>query len=133
MNASRSTSTAAVLAVACTIVISCSRQTLDTSTPVSAKALGGSLTTAQAAELQQDDGQWTLPAKNYSATRFSGLNEITTGNVGKLGVAWTFSTGMVAGHEAAPLIAYEHQYPERRGLLDLIAMLGLAPAEEKAA
>jgi PQQ-dependent dehydrogenase (methanol/ethanol family) len=54
--------------------------------------------------LQNDDGQWVMPAKNYASTRFSGLDEITAQNVGRLGVAWTFSTGMVAGHEAAPLV-----------------------------
>ncbi len=82
----------------------CSKQTLDTSTPASAKALGGSIGAADPAELQKDDGQWVMPAKNYSATRFSGLDEINTGNVRQLGVSWTFSTGMVTGHEAAPLV-----------------------------
>jgi lanthanide-dependent methanol dehydrogenase len=45
-----------------------------------------------------------MPAKNFASTRFSGLDEINAQNVGRLGVAWTFSTGMVAGHEAAPLV-----------------------------
>jgi lanthanide-dependent methanol dehydrogenase len=82
----------------------CTRQTLDTSTPDSARALGGSLTSTDPAALQNDDGQWVMPAKNYSSTRFSGLDEINTQNVRQLGVSWTFSTGMVAGHEAAPLV-----------------------------
>ena len=56
------------------------------------------------ATLQQDDGQWVMPAKNYASTRFSGLDEINVQNVSRLGVSWTFSTGMVAGHEAAPLV-----------------------------
>src|SRR5204862_8091004 len=43
-------------------------------------------------------------------TRFSGLTEITTGNVHQLGVAWTFSTGMVSGHEAPPLIVGSSMY-----------------------
>ena len=82
----------------------CNKQTLDTSTPASARAVGGSLSAADPAELQKDDGQWVMPAKNYSSTRFSGLDEINTGNVRQLGVSWTFSTGMVSGHEAAPLV-----------------------------
>jgi PQQ-dependent dehydrogenase (methanol/ethanol family) len=81
----------------------CRRQTLDTSQPDSARALGGSLA-GDPATLQQDDGQWVMPAKNYASTRFSGLDEINAQNVNRLGVAWTFSTGMVAGHEAAPLV-----------------------------
>jgi len=70
----------------------------------SARSLGGTLSAADPVELQKDDGQWIMPAKNYSSTRFSGLDEITTANVRQLGVSWTFSTGMVAGHEAAPLV-----------------------------
>jgi len=41
---------------------------------------------------------------DYAGTRFSPLDEINAGNAGSLKVAWTFSTGMVAGHEAAPLV-----------------------------
>ena len=52
-----------------------------------------------------EDGQWTMPAKNYASTRFSGLEDINTGNVGALKLAWSFSTGIVRGHEAAPIIA----------------------------
>jgi len=46
-----------------------------------------------------------MPAKNYASTRFSGLEDINTGNVAALKVAWSFSTGLVRGHEAAPIIA----------------------------
>ena len=51
-----------------------------------------------------DDGNWTMAAKNYASTRFSELTEIDTGNVGKLELAWSFSTGVLRGHEAAPLV-----------------------------
>ncbi|HEX3583850.1 MAG TPA: hypothetical protein VH087_18940, partial [Thermoanaerobaculia bacterium] len=33
------------------------------------------------ASLQNDDGQWVMPAKNYASTRFSSLNQINAGNV----------------------------------------------------
>src|SRR5262245_3313829 len=55
-------------------------------------------------ELAKDPKQWVMPAKNYASTRYSELNQINTGNVANLQVAWTFSTGAPAGHEAAPLI-----------------------------
>lgn len=55
-------------------------------------------------ELSKDDSQWVMPAKNYSSTRFSGLKQINTDNVDKLQLAWTFSTGINTGHEAAPLV-----------------------------
>ncbi|HEX2091762.1 MAG TPA: methanol/ethanol family PQQ-dependent dehydrogenase [Longimicrobiaceae bacterium] len=51
-----------------------------------------------------EDGQWTIPAKDYQSTRFSGLDQITAANVRALRPAWTFSTGVRKGHEAAPLV-----------------------------
>jgi PQQ-dependent dehydrogenase (methanol/ethanol family) len=51
-----------------------------------------------------DDGQWRMPAKDYASTRYSALGEITTANVRTLKLAWTFSTGVLRGHEAAPLV-----------------------------
>ena len=57
-----------------------------------------------AASPQQEDGQWLMPAKNYASTRFSALAQINVQNVRSLRPAWTFSTGNVRGHEAAPLV-----------------------------
>ncbi|HWL69896.1 MAG TPA: methanol/ethanol family PQQ-dependent dehydrogenase [Geminicoccus sp.] len=51
-----------------------------------------------------DDGQWTAPAKNHANTRYSELDEIDTGNVARLTVAFTFSTGVNRGQESAPLV-----------------------------
>src|SRR5207302_11094445 len=59
---------------------------------------------------QPDDGQWTMPAKNYASTRFSTLDQINAGNVHTLKSAWTFSTGLTRGHEAAPLIVNNTMY-----------------------
>jgi PQQ-dependent dehydrogenase (methanol/ethanol family) len=57
-----------------------------------------------------DDGQWLMPARNYASTRYSGLNQITADNVGQLKLAWTFSTGVTRGHEAAPLVVDSTMY-----------------------
>ena len=51
-----------------------------------------------------DDGQWTMPAKNYASTRFSALRQIKQTNVGALQLAFTFSTGTTEGFEAPPLV-----------------------------
>jgi alcohol dehydrogenase (cytochrome c) len=59
---------------------------------------------------QPDDGQWTMPAKNYASTRFSTLDQINTANVSNLKLSWTFSTGLTRGHEAAPLIVNNTMY-----------------------
>src|SRR4051812_25232354 len=53
----------------------------------------------------RDDGQWIMPAKNYASTRFSELSQVSAGNVGGLQVAFTFSTGVDKGQEAAPIVA----------------------------
>src|SRR5690349_3499383 len=59
---------------------------------------------------QPDDGQWVMAPKNYASTRFSTLDQITTANVHNLKLAWTFSTGLTRGHEAAPLIVNGTMY-----------------------
>src|SRR5688572_10039378 len=74
------------------------------STATSSGSIAGSLTPPDFESLRQDPANWTMPAGNYASTRFSQLDEINTGNVSRLKVAWTFSTGMLAGHEAAPLV-----------------------------
>jgi glucose dehydrogenase len=51
-----------------------------------------------------------MPAKNYASTRFSGMEEITTANVANLKVSFTFSTGVLQGHEAAPLVIQNTMY-----------------------
>jgi lanthanide-dependent methanol dehydrogenase len=51
-----------------------------------------------------EDGNWPMPAKNYASTRFSELDEIDTTNVGKLQVAFTFSSEVMRGRESAPIV-----------------------------
>lgn len=58
-----------------------------------------------AAAQPADDGQWTMAAKDYASTRFSALAQITSANVGQLAPVMTFPTGLVRGHEAAPIVA----------------------------
>jgi PQQ-dependent dehydrogenase (methanol/ethanol family) len=57
-----------------------------------------------------DDGEWRMPAKDYASTRYSGLDQITAANAKTLQLAWTFSTGVVRGHEAAPLVVGNTMY-----------------------
>ncbi len=59
---------------------------------------------------QPDDGQWAMPAKNYASTRFSTLDQINGANVKGLKLAWSFSTGVTRGHEAAPLVVNNTMY-----------------------
>lgn len=47
---------------------------------------------------------WAAQAGDMFNQRYSKLNQINKGNVGKLQVAWTFSTGVLRGHEGSPLV-----------------------------
>src|SRR3954453_17097988 len=67
-------------------------------------------TPGQRMQDQPDDGQWTMAAKNYASTRFSTLTDINTETVKNLKLAWTFSTGLTRGHEAAPLVVNSTMY-----------------------
>jgi PQQ-dependent dehydrogenase (methanol/ethanol family) len=55
-------------------------------------------------------GEWTLPARDLQGTRYSPLAQVTTANVKNLKVAWTFSTGLVHGHEGQPLVVNNTMY-----------------------
>src|SRR4051794_33498462 len=59
------------------------------STPPATRAAAG-----QPPAQSNDDGQWTMPGKNYQLTRYSGLDQINTQNAKDLRVAWTFSTAV---------------------------------------
>jgi len=49
--------------------------------------------------------EWHRAAHDWANTRFSSLGEINAENVGRLKAAWTFSTGVNRGQEAAPIVA----------------------------
>ncbi|MGB0903726.1 MAG: PQQ-binding-like beta-propeller repeat protein, partial [Mangrovicoccus sp.] len=51
-----------------------------------------------------DPKQWVLQTGDYKNQRFSQLDQINSENVGDLQVAWTFSTGVLRGHEGSPLV-----------------------------
>jgi PQQ-dependent dehydrogenase (methanol/ethanol family) len=57
-----------------------------------------------------EDGQWTMPARDNANTRYSGLDEINTGNVRDLRVAFTFSTGVNRGQESSPIVVNNTMY-----------------------
>jgi PQQ-dependent dehydrogenase (methanol/ethanol family) len=61
-------------------------------------------------KLTSDPNNWAMQAGNYANTRYSALNQITTANVKDLKVAWTFSTGVLRGHEGSPLVIGNMMY-----------------------
>jgi lanthanide-dependent methanol dehydrogenase len=53
---------------------------------------------------------WTFPPGDYANTRYSDLADVTAGNVATLKLAFTFSTGVLRGHEAAPAVSGDTMY-----------------------
>ncbi|MFO1399153.1 MAG: methanol/ethanol family PQQ-dependent dehydrogenase [Burkholderiales bacterium] len=49
-------------------------------------------------------GDWPMAAKDFANTRYADLPDITAANVATLKLAFTFSTGVLRGHEAAPVV-----------------------------
>ena len=53
---------------------------------------------------------WAAQAGDDANQRWSDLKQINAGNVGKLQVAWTMSTGVLRGHEGSPLVIGDTMY-----------------------
>ncbi len=57
-----------------------------------------------------DPKQWAMQQGDDANTRYSKLKQITASNVKKLQPAWTFSTGVLRGHEGGPLVIGDVMY-----------------------
>jgi lanthanide-dependent methanol dehydrogenase len=91
---------------------------------MAAFAAGSAAANDELIKMSQDPKGWVMPTGGYDNQRYSKLNQINAGNVGKLQVAWTFSTGVLRGHEGGPLIIgnmmYVHTpFPNKVYALDL--------------
>jgi lanthanide-dependent methanol dehydrogenase len=62
------------------------------------------------ANAPKDDGQWTMPSKNYASTRFSAMDEIRLENVKMLRPTFSFSLAVNKGQEAAPIVSDNTMY-----------------------
>jgi lanthanide-dependent methanol dehydrogenase len=72
---------------------------------VALSMMGVALLLAVRPSAAEEDGDWPMPGKNFAGFRYSSLDQINADNVGRLGVAWTFSLGVLRGQEAAPIVA----------------------------
>src|SRR5947209_20014869 len=75
-------------------------------------AMQGSTARADEAldKLAQDPKQWVMQQGDNANTRYSKLKQINSTNASKLQVAWTFSTGVLRGHEGGPLVVGDVMY-----------------------
>ena len=71
---------------------------------------GAAFANTELLKMQQNPNDWVMPNGNYSSTRFSELDQINASNVKDLKVAWTFSTGVLRGHEGGPLVIGDTMY-----------------------
>ena len=77
---------------------------------VAALAAGAAQANDELIKMSQNPKEWVMATGNYANHRYSQLKQITADNVGKLQVAWTFSTGVLRGHEGGPLIIGDVMY-----------------------
>jgi alcohol dehydrogenase (cytochrome c) len=85
---------------------------------------GGAMANEELLRLQRDPNQWVMPNGNYASQRYSELNQINRDNVRNLRPVWSFSTGVLRGHEGGPLVIGEVMFihtpfPNRVFALDL--------------
>jgi lanthanide-dependent methanol dehydrogenase len=101
---------AAVLAVLAVLAAACS-QKKETSGAVARERTPASAAGTTFPQPGADSpGEWTRAGRDYAGTRYSPLDQITTANVANLKVAWTFSTGVLNGHEGQPLVVGNTMY-----------------------
>jgi len=75
-------------------------------------------------KLLADPNNWAMQAGDMYNQRYSKLAKINAQNVGKMQVAWMFSTGVLRGHEGSPLVLngmmYVHTpFPNKVFAIDL--------------
>jgi methanol dehydrogenase (cytochrome c) subunit 1 len=70
--------------------------------------LTGSVLSASAndklVELAKNPENWVMTGRDYNAQNYSELTKINKENVKDLRSAWSFSTGVLHGHEGTPLV-----------------------------
>jgi len=89
------------------------RLSFSTAAAVSALVLGASsvaLANDELLVMQNNPAIWVMPNGNYASQRYSTLSQINKDNAGDLQVAWTFSTGVLRGHEGGPLVIGDVMY-----------------------
>jgi lanthanide-dependent methanol dehydrogenase len=104
-----------------------SRNVIRTQWPLALAALAVpavALANADVAKLTKDPKNWAMQAGDFANQRYSELKQINKDNVKNLRVAWTFSTGVLRGHEGGPLVIgdtlYVHSpFPNKVFAIDL--------------
>ncbi|MBO0903712.1 methanol/ethanol family PQQ-dependent dehydrogenase [Jiella sp. MQZ13P-4] len=73
-------------------------------------ALGSAASAASLQDMTKNSSDWVMPTGNYANWRYSELDKINKDNVSKMVPAWSFSTGVLRGHEGNPLVIGDTMY-----------------------
>ncbi|WP_413205748.1 methanol/ethanol family PQQ-dependent dehydrogenase [Rhodospirillum sp. A1_3_36] len=65
---------------------------------------GAALANDTLVELSKSNENWVMTGRDYNADNYSPMEQINKDNVKNLRSAWSFSTGVLHGHEGTPLV-----------------------------
>ena len=74
-------------------------------TVANATVAGKTVDSARIAAADGEPGNWLSTGRGYNEQRYSPLEQINAGNVGGLGLAWTYKVDVDRGAEATPVVA----------------------------
>lgn len=61
-------------------------------------------------EMSKSNNNWVMTGRTYNADNFSPMTQVNKDNVKDLRAAWSFSTGVLHGHEGTPLVVGDVMY-----------------------
>ncbi|GAC1561547.1 MAG: methanol/ethanol family PQQ-dependent dehydrogenase [Beijerinckiaceae bacterium] len=73
-------------------------------------AAGSAYANQELMKMTQNPKDWVMPTGDYANQRHTALKQITPENIKNLVPKWTFSTGVLRGHEGAPLVIGDTMY-----------------------
>ncbi len=91
-------------------VLSKTTQVLAAATILSFGMTGLTFANEELAKMSENTSDWVMQTGDYANHRYSPLDQINKDNVKNLQVKWTFSTGVLRGHEGGPLIIGDVMY-----------------------
>ncbi len=91
-------------------VLSKTTQVLAAATILSFGMTGLTFANDDLAKMSENTSDWVMQTGDYANQRYSPLDQINKDNVKNLQVKWSFSTGVLRGHEGGPLIIGDVMY-----------------------
>jgi len=61
-------------------------------------------------EMSKSNSNWVMTGRTYDADNYSPMTQVNKDNVKNLRAAWSFSTGVLHGHEGTPLVVGDVMY-----------------------